>query len=720
MKIKNTHYRGVRLSVLVLSVALLALLPFATSPIVRAQEARAPFKLTAENVEDGAWLDKSGWAYRMGDDPAWAAKDYDDSAWATTGFDELVSGRGASPSGERWNGAAWFRLRLEVDDRLVNRPLALRMQHWGASEVYIDGNLVRRFGVIEVDRDVEENPRWLPVPFVFTEGGGHTIAVRYSYKAARDTSSGVGRWLMHGHFRPGFRASVRFADAAVERYGVNALAARSDWLYVGVLAALALLHFLLYLFYRRERANLFYSLFALSLAATLLLNDLFNSDTLVGARSGVGAGVSFVLFAAAFAVAFSSLAAFLYVAFGERITKRFWLLPALWLGAVVLVALYLRENVTLYAVCLALALTLIEAIRVMVRALIRRRPGAWIVMAGVSLFAFSMCASIGQELFGYRLVSSVGKATDILILLAVPVSVSVFLARNFARTNRDLEAQLAQVKELSARELGHERAAAELRLKHEQERAENERRANELEEARQLQLSMLPKFMPQLPHLDIAAYMKPASEVGGDYYDFHVGEDGTLTVAVGDATGHGLKAGTVVTAAKSLFNAFAHESDILAFFRQSSRSLKGMNLRSLYMAMTMVKIKDGHLTISMAGMPPALVYRAATRCVEEVALKAMPLGSVRDFPYQQRELRIYAGDTVVLMSDGFAERFNERSEMLDYAQAKTVLEEVAHESPQDIINHFVRVGDEWAGARPQDDDVTFVVLKVKNGDGHLA
>ena len=53
--------------------------------------------------------------------------------------------------------------------------------------------------------------------------------------------------------------------------------------------------------------------------------------------------------------------------------------------------------------------------------------------------------------------------------------------------------------------------------------AENDRKTKELEEARQLQLSMLPKELPYLPHLDIAVYMKTATEVGGDYYDFNVG-----------------------------------------------------------------------------------------------------------------------------------------------------------------------------------------------------
>ena len=181
------------------------------------------------------------------------------------------------------------------------------------------------------------------------------------------------------------------------------------------------------------------------------------------------------------------------------------------------------------------------------------------------------------------------------------MTVSLYLARNFARTNRELKQQLEQVKELSAQQIEHERTEAELRLAHERTQAENERRAKELEEARQLQLSMLPKNLPELPNLEIAAYMKPATEVGGDYYDFHVGADGTLTVAVGDATGHGLKAGSVVTATKSLFNAFAEREDIPQIFGDMSRALKKMKLRGLFMAMTMLKIKDRQSRIERGG-----------------------------------------------------------------------------------------------------------------------
>jgi len=257
-----------------------------------------------------------------------------------------------------------------------------------------------------------------------------------------------------------------------------------------------------------------------------------------------------------------------------------------------------------------------------------------------------------------------------------------------------------------------ERMIAEAGLRQELE-AENEIRTKELEEARQLQLSMLPQALPQLPLLEIAACMKPATEVGGDYYDFHQSDDGVLTVAVGDATGHGLKAGTLVTATKSLFNHLAQESEIPTIFQQSSRALKRMNLRSLFMAMTIAKVNGYQMTLGSAGMPSALIYRAELRVVEEISLRGVPLGSLTAYSYREHSLSLAPGDVVVLMSDGYPERFNGKNEMLGYGSAKSVLLEIAILPPQEIIEVFVKIADKWADGRPQDDDMTFVVMKVK-------
>jgi serine phosphatase RsbU (regulator of sigma subunit) len=69
---------------------------------------------------------------------------------------------------------------------------------------------------------------------------------------------------------------------------------------------------------------------------------------------------------------------------------------------------------------------------------------------------------------------------------------------------------------------------------------------------------------------------------------------------------------------------------------------------------------------------------------------------------------------VVVLSDGFPERFNAAGEILGYARAAAVLREIADCSAKEIIARYVAVGDEWANGRAQDDDVTFVVLKIKS------
>jgi serine phosphatase RsbU (regulator of sigma subunit) len=224
---------------------------------------------------------------------------------------------------------------------------------------------------------------------------------------------------------------------------------------------------------------------------------------------------------------------------------------------------------------------------------------------------------------------------------------------------------------------------------------------------------MLPKELPQLAHLEIGVFMKTATEVGGDYYDFHLADNGTLTIAIGDATGHGMKAGTMVSVIKSLFIAEASQTDILSFFKKCTQTIKQMRLGNLYMAMMLIKIKDHKMTASSAGIPPIYIYRSETKSVEEILIKGMPLGGPASFPYKKRETNLSPGDTVLLMSDGFPELFNDKDEMLDYPRVKEIFKEAAERSADEIVGHLFKAGERWSNGRPQDDDITFVVLKVK-------
>jgi serine phosphatase RsbU (regulator of sigma subunit) len=206
---------------------------------------------------------------------------------------------------------------------------------------------------------------------------------------------------------------------------------------------------------------------------------------------------------------------------------------------------------------------------------------------------------------------------------------------------------------------------------------------------------MLPREIPSVKNIDIAVYMKPATEVGGDYYDFKYNNNGTLTVAAGDATGHGMRAGTMVATIKGLFSAEPAETDIIPFFNKCNSIIRDMHLGNLYMAMLLAKIEGKKLIFSSAGMPPILIYREGTRLVEELRLKAMPLGGAKDFKYAQKETTLSPGDTLLFMSDGFPELFNKHKEILDYGRAKEIFGLVATQTPEKIIEELCNAADDW-------------------------
>ena len=138
-----------------------------------------------------------------------------------------------------------------------------------------------------------------------------------------------------------------------------------------------------------------------------------------------------------------------------------------------------------------------------------------------------------------------------------------------------------------------------------------------------------------------------------------------------------------------------------------------MKLYNLAMCMAILKIKDNKLEISSAGMPPSLIYRKATGQVEEILLKGMSLGSIKEFPYYKESYELNSGDLILLMSDGFPERFTADKQMIDYDKGKEILSEIGSGSPNEVIDYFVKFGDEWAKGHPQEDDVTFVAVKIK-------
>jgi serine phosphatase RsbU (regulator of sigma subunit) len=281
------------------------------------------------------------------------------------------------------------------------------------------------------------------------------------------------------------------------------------------------------------------------------------------------------------------------------------------------------------------------------------------------------------------------------------------LARAFNRMAEDLSINQQKL-------LEQERARKQQELQQALLSVEYERKSVELEEARRFQLSMLPKEVPRHPSYDVAVFTRTATEVGGDYYDFHLAGD-ALSVTIGDATGHGAKAGTMVTVIKTLFSGYGggqSSPSPAEFLADAAEKIKRMDLGRMAMALSLARFDGRTLLVASAGMPPVFVHRAAARTVEEVALQATPLGTFGS-DYPQTSVDLQSGDTVLFLSDGFPELMNDAAQQLGYTGALEAFAAAARAgSAQDVIASLADVARKWHGEAPPNDDVTFVVVRV--------
>jgi len=244
--------------------------------------------------------------------------------------------------------------------------------------------------------------------------------------------------------------------------------------------------------------------------------------------------------------------------------------------------------------------------------------------------------------------------------------------------------------------------------------AENERKTQELEEARQLQLAMLPKEIPQLQNLDIAVYMQTATEVGGDYYDFSTKEDGSINVALGDATGHGMKAGIMVSSMKSIFTTNSSKMDIESFFATANSGVKSMGLKRMMMGFVMLNINKSEFKLVNAGMPPVFLFSKKNKKVNEITEHGMPIGAMKLSSYNVTERTLEKGDVLLLLTDGMPELHNDKNEMYGYERIHTGFEKNAEKTPEEIVSYLKSEGAGWVNNSDPDDDVTFVVIKLKS------
>jgi len=673
-----------------------AVLSVFLSCIAAGAAAQEVVTLTADQVASGLYIHQ-GWRYHGGDDLEWARLETDDSAWPVVSSrflepDELPGG---------WQGIGWFRLRLQFDQQVGDAHLGVHVNQAGASEMYFDGVLVARFGSVGggPGEEIPVFPRYL-ASFDASPGVEHVIAVRYSNFSGHEVG--------HEVLRPtrGFSLSLRPTEGLSAVY-VHMVRKNTATLFAafGIFTALALVHLLLFALSPQLRDHLFFAGFAAAVAASLLAR----SVTL--ASPELASVLLFYKIGSTFTVVWAVIGVLLEL----RILRcpvgvRQWVLCAV--AVAVLAELWswstLREPVLLKAY---LVVASAEMLWLAIRAVVRSRPESWVVGAGFSLLAVGVGSDILDDLLRLEMINT--ELPYFLGLMAGAVSMSLYLSRGFARTNRRLENKLEEVHDLTKRTIEQERRAAREETKRLVLAADNRRKTEELERARELQLAMLPCTQPQHPAFDVAYRMLPASQVGGDYYDFVEGDDGRLTVVVGDATGHGLHAGMVVAVAKSLFRTCDHHESLRSTLQRIAAGLVSFHQRLAGMAVVLLRLERGGCRFVSAGMPPLLLWRGSSGDVEELLFPAVPLATMADPDYAEHQITLEPGDTILATSDGLAEIVDQEGEPFGYDRICDRFRAIADQEAEAVVDTLLEdAATHLAGQEPQD-DITIVVLRAR-------
>ena len=259
------------------------------------------------------------------------------------------------------------------------------------------------------------------------------------------------------------------------------------------------------------------------------------------------------------------------------------------------------------------------------------------------------------------------------------------------------------------------RVTVKNQMKYKMLNTQKERMGKELEIAKEIQMSMIPKIFPPYPErsdIDIYASIVPAKEVGGDLFDFFI-LDEKLYFCIGDVSGKGVPASLVMAVTRSLFRTLAvHEKSPGRIVAAMNESMSDMNESTMFVTFFcgVLDMKSGHLRYCNAGHNAPVILNTTKSLLPVVS--NVPLGIVAGAVFQEQETDIRYDDALFLYTDGVTEAENDKHELFGDTRMLNTLSGLkgsrSHlESMQKAIEAFV-------GDAPQSDDITMLIIHYLN------
>lgn len=254
---------------------------------------------------------------------------------------------------------------------------------------------------------------------------------------------------------------------------------------------------------------------------------------------------------------------------------------------------------------------------------------------------------------------------------------------------------------------------------HIQRITERERMTKELEIARRVQMSLLPKTNPSAVGYDIAGTCIPAFEVGGDYYDFVNLGGRKIGIAIGDVSGKGVPAAIYMTLTKGILQSHAEDNISPKKVLSKVNSLMYRTIdRSSFVSMfyAILDMENRKIRFARAGQCPVIMAqgndgRGAFLTPKGMAL-GLEVGTVFDSVLEEQEIDLTPGEVLVFYTDGFSEAMNDESDEFGEQRLVESLGKHRHKSANEIIDGICKDVDAFAKGFQQHDDMTMVVVKV--------
>jgi sigma-B regulation protein RsbU (phosphoserine phosphatase) len=305
-------------------------------------------------------------------------------------------------------------------------------------------------------------------------------------------------------------------------------------------------------------------------------------------------------------------------------------------------------------------------------------------------------------------------------LLLVPIQVHGSLVAALGLVNKDNGDFTSPDMKLARAIVEHAGAQIE-NLTLYQEHLEQTRMQTEMQLAQSVQLNLLPQLPPGVSGLELWAASHPASRVGGDFYDFIVRPDQSLTFTVGDVSGKGMPAALLMAMTRTVIRNKAK-----AVPSPSPEVVMGLSNEELYHDFTEVSMfatvfvgqyepDSRELLYANAGHSP-VIYCPVGGSARLLRADGTAMGILPKSLSADQRLLLEPGDVLVVGTDGLSEAHNAHDEMFGYDRLLEVVESLATRPAQAIADGLYQTVNNFSAGQPQDDDQTLVVLKGVNAD----